>query len=552
MAKFNTPSVKAAGPKSPMTTTGPTTTHEGGAAFIRDAKSELYLLAVTNLVGEDTFYERARQRDDRFVQLVRSIAVSDPAWLYRFLGWLRNGANMRSASVVVAAEAIRARLDSPEAGEQFYLSSMPKGWFGSKDFIPQAMARADEPGEFLAYWTGTYGMALPKPVKRGLALAVQKLFDEYAYAKYGQADGGFGLGRLVDLVHVKPKDTRQGDLFEHALDKLHKRDKEIPESLVMLHNRARFMAIPQDNRAGILRMAGIHHDLKDAGITWEALSGWLGGELDATFWEGLIPTMGYMALLRNLRNFEKAQISKSARKAVQERLSDPEQVARSRQFPYRFLTAYKAVQSDWWGEALSDALDHSLSNLPRFSGRTAVLVDTSGSMRGAISEKSEMSHVEIAALMGAAMTRAAGADLYGFASGIFRHEVPLGQSVLKTTEALNRKVGSVGHGTELHYALRYVREQGPYDRVVLVTDFQAFAASPALGYGGSPVARRPMNPGITGIFPDSTRMYGINPLGYTSTGLDLSMPHRYEIGGFSDQVFKMIGQIEAGNANWPF
>ena len=34
-------------------------THEGGAAFARDAESELFLLAATNMVGEDTFYERA-------------------------------------------------------------------------------------------------------------------------------------------------------------------------------------------------------------------------------------------------------------------------------------------------------------------------------------------------------------------------------------------------------------------------------------------------------------------------------------------------------------
>ena len=37
----------------------PTLTHEGGLAHVRDAESELFLLAATNMVGEDTFYERA-------------------------------------------------------------------------------------------------------------------------------------------------------------------------------------------------------------------------------------------------------------------------------------------------------------------------------------------------------------------------------------------------------------------------------------------------------------------------------------------------------------
>ena len=34
-------------------------THEGGVGYAREPRSELFLLAATNMVGEDTFYERA-------------------------------------------------------------------------------------------------------------------------------------------------------------------------------------------------------------------------------------------------------------------------------------------------------------------------------------------------------------------------------------------------------------------------------------------------------------------------------------------------------------
>lgn len=552
MAKFNDGKTKPAGPKSPMTTTDTTKTFEGGAAFTRDTKSELYLLAVTNMVGESSFYEAAKDRDDRFTALVREVALQDPQWLYRFLGWLRNKANMRSASIVVAAEAIKARLDSGTA-EQFYLREMPKGWFGSKDFIPQAMARADEPGEFLAYWAAKYGngkptLGLPKPVKRGLALAATELFDEYAYAKYGQADGGYGLARVVDLVHPTAGTPQQGDLFEHALDAMHKRDKPIPESLGMLRARQELLSMPQDERRAFLSGPVARARLIEAGITWEALSGWLGGELDAKFWESLIPTMGYMALLRNLRNFEKAGISKSARKAVQGRLSDPEQVARSRQFPFRFLSAYKAVQGDWWNEALSEALDASVGNLPEFKGRTLVLVDTSGSMQSPISEKSSVSHVEVGALFGVALARAgANVDLHGFAGDIygrrgassvqFKHDLVKGSSLMRDITAFSMRVGEVGHGTETVAALK--ETWNGHDRVILVTDMQAFG-----GYS--------RGASVTDAVPREVRMYGINPSGYASTALDLSQPNRFEIGGFSDAVFRMIGMLEAGDANWPF
>ncbi len=56
-------------------------TYEGGRAFVRDAESELFLLAATNMVGEGTFYERAAGRDARFVDLVHEVAVANPAFV---------------------------------------------------------------------------------------------------------------------------------------------------------------------------------------------------------------------------------------------------------------------------------------------------------------------------------------------------------------------------------------------------------------------------------------------------------------------------------------
>lgn len=554
MAKFNTqPSYKQPGPKSPMTSTGTTKTYEGGDGFTRDAKAELFLLAVTNMVGEDTFYEAATNRDDRYATLVRQVTLDDPAWMFRFLGWLRNDANMRSASVVAAAEAVLARREA-KVSTPFALPSI--GEMGTtRSFIPQAMARADEPGEFVAYWAQRTGSkTLPGGVQRGVADAMVKLFDEYAYTKYGRPESGFQLADLVDLVHPGHTAPWQADLWQHALNERHGRGEAIPASLEMLAKRAEILAMPVEQRRRWLATDGAQAELRAAGITWEQLSGWLGGALDAKFWESVIPSMGYMALLRNLRNFEKADISRSVRKGVQERLADPEQVRRSRQFPYRFLSAYMNVQSDWWSEALSDALDASLANLPEFTGRTAVVVDTSGSMRRTITSKSKIRHLDIAGLMGAAMTRASSGDLYEFADLVARVEMPKGQSVLKAIAAMDARNGHVGHGTELVPALKHVVKQDDYDRIVIVTDFQAFAASPDWGgwHLDARMRRQPMSAKVTSIADAGTVMYGINPVGYTSTGLDLSQRNRYEIGGFSDQVFRMMAMIEAGNADWPF
>src|SRR5687767_15135051 len=83
-------------------------TGNNAPGFARDATSELFLLAVSNFVGQNTFYEDANKRDGRFVGLIHAVAAQDPAWLARFLVWLRSEANMRTAAIVGAVEFCRA------------------------------------------------------------------------------------------------------------------------------------------------------------------------------------------------------------------------------------------------------------------------------------------------------------------------------------------------------------------------------------------------------------------------------------------------------------
>src|SRR6266542_1523404 len=112
MSKFNTTQTKPSVFSGPIVAGATPTgrTYEGAPGYAHDTKSELFLLAVTNMVGEDTFYEPSRGRDSRYAQLVQTMAVADLDWTGRFLGWLRSAANMRSASLVGALEAARALL----------------------------------------------------------------------------------------------------------------------------------------------------------------------------------------------------------------------------------------------------------------------------------------------------------------------------------------------------------------------------------------------------------------------------------------------------------
>ena len=523
MAKFN------------QTKGSSTTTFEGGKAYHRDAKSDLFLLAVTNMAGEDTFYESADERDKRYRDLVHTVALDDADWMLRFVVWLRSEANMRSASVAAACEAVWARLQVGLSGQ-------------NRQLIAAACQRADEPGEVLAYWTGRYGRALPKPVKRGVADAVARLYNERSFAKYDSDSKDFRFGDVIDLVHPAADAAKpwQGDLFRHALDRRHNRENPVPEPLRTLTKRAELLALPVAERRGVLLAEGGAERLAEAGMTWEALAGWLQGPMDAVAWEAVIPSMGLMALARNLRNFDERRVSDEVAGRICSRFLDAEQVAKSRMLPYRWLSAYKAAPSLRWGHALEGALGHAVAAIPELPGRTLVLVDTSGSMTGGVSGRSAVRHLDIGGLIGGALAiRAAGSgqsgsvDLVGFADGVFQHEIPKGASVLREVERFTGRSGEVGHGTRMVEALK--ASYKGHDRVVIVSDMQTFPY-----YYNS-------KKGADAFVPDSVPVFGINTTGYGRSALPPGKANRFEIGGFSDKVFTMFALLAAGEGPaWPF
>lgn len=545
MSKFNTKDAKpSAG--TPMGTTGPARTHEGGLAWSHDNKSALLLLAVTNMVGESTFYESGNARDARFRDLVHKVAVDDAEWMCNFVAWLRDKANMRSAAVVAACEAVKARLNA-DAGKA---RNGNKGDGFNRRMIASACKRADEPGELLSYWTSRYGRKLPKPVKRGVADAVQRLYDGKNTLKYDSDTNAYRFGDVIDLVHPAPADDKpwQGELFRYVLDRRHNRpDLRLPQGNKTLAARQALMELPVPERRKVLLSADGPERLAEAGMTWEALAGWLQGPMDAKAWEAIIPSMGAMALMRNLRNFDEAKVSDKVAQQVCAKLSNPEDIRKARVFPYRLLSAYRAAPSLRWGHALDKGLDAACSNLPEFKGSTLVLVDTSGSMQGCVSAKSKVRHVDIGALFGVALAmRGNDVELYGFAGDytgnvVFPHNLVKGGSALKQIDSFCSKIGTVGHGTKTVEAVRATFRETIHKRVVIISDMQTHLSA---GWGGMSVSN---------AVPKDVPIFGINTSGYASTSINTSDPNRYEIGGFSDAMFTMMDLLSKGrDAGWPW
>lgn len=549
MSRFNTKTARPAA-TSPVATTGQQSpTFEGATGYVRDAKSELFLLAVANLVGQNAFYETGGDRDDRYTQLVRQLAVADPAWTAGLLGWLRGEGNMRTASIVGAAEFVRARLDAEKAGDlaqDARVAQTAGGW--NRKVIGSVLKRADEPGELLAYWTTRYGRNLPKPVKRGIEDAIGDLYTERNLLKYDSDGKGYRFGDVIELVHPAPSAVWQGDLFEHAIDRRHNRDKAIPASLQTLHARAHLMALDMADRRALLRGPAAQTALRDAGMTWEALAGWLQGPMDKAAWEAVIPSMGLMALARNLRNFDEAGVSDDVAETVAAKLADREQVLRSRMFPFRFWAAFKHTNSLRWAHALEKALGHSLANVPELDGRTLVLVDRSPSMFPGYAfstpNTSDITLAEQAAVFGAALAiRAKNPTLVEFGSTSRRIDVPKGGSMLRLIEQFQRIDGTdIPSAVKQHYA--------GHDRVLIVTDEQTrpgWLPSNCGQFGGMQETQ------IDALIPKHVPVFMWNMAGYRVGAMPSGGGNRHALGGLTDAAFRAVPLLDAGfNSAWPW
>jgi hypothetical protein len=308
------------------------------------------------------------------------------------------------------------------------------------------------------------------------------------------------------------------------------------------------MAWPVEDRRTMLQNHDLAPTFEAAGMTWEALAGWLQGPMDAAAWEAIIPSMGVMALARNLRNFDEAGVSDAVAAQICARFADAEEVARSRMFPFRWWAAYKHAPSLRWAHALEQALNHSLANVPRLTGSTLILVDRSPSMFPGYGfstpNQSDISLAEQAAVFGSALAlRAEKPTLVEFGGKSKQLDVPKAGSVLKLIE----QYGQID-GTDIPTAVK--KHWFAHDRIVIVTDEQTrpgWLPSNMYGHGGM------RETAIDNLVPKTTPVYMWNMAGYKPGAMPSGTTGRHTFGGLTDHAFRMVPILEAGrDANWPW
>ena len=290
--------------------------------------------------------------------------------------------------------------------------------------LERIIQRADELTEFLAmYQIGRTGKKklnkLSKQVQKGLAKAFTK-FDEYQLAKYNR-DTEIKLRDVLFLSHAKPKDEAQAALWKRLI-------------------------------AGELKTPD----------TWEV-------EISASkdkkaSWERLLVEnkLGALALLRNLRNMQDAKVT--------ERLvfSAMESMDTRRVLPFRFIASAKYAPQ--WESQLEAAMFKCLAEVPKLHGKTALLVDHSGSMEGKLSEKSEMTRFDAAAAIGMILREICDdVAVFTFSDNCIRVPSRRGFAM---REAIMSRINPVG--TLLGKAVNFVYEKYPEcERLIVITDEQS-------------------------------------------------------------------------------
>ena len=291
-----------------------------------------------------------------------------------------------------------------------------------KDLLADIIQRPDELCEFLALYWMDGKQPLSGQVKKGLAEAFKK-FGEYSLAKYNRPDA-IKLKDVLFMVHPKPKDDDQQKVWDRLVE-----DK---------------LTIPD---------------------TWEVrLSG---GQDKHEVWSELIKErkLGGLAYLRNLRNMLQAKIPD---KIIADGLID---INVSKVLPFRFITA--ARYAPRFEPELEKLMFKSLAEKPKLRGKIIVLVDVSGSMDVALSDRSEAIRMDAGCGL-AMMIKEVSTDCKVFSFSNHTKEIPPRRGFALRDSILQ----SQDHGgTMLGAAVNHANQIG-YDLLIVITDEQSHDVVP--------------------------------------------------------------------------
>ena len=232
---------------------------------------------------------------------------------------------------------------------------------------------------------------------------------------------------------------------------------------------------------------------------------------------------------------------------VAARLRNESEIARARVFPYQLLVAYRTADSAVPAvvrDALEDAMELAIANVPSIDGQVFVCPDVSGSMRSPLTgcrkgATTTVRCVDVAALVTAAIVRRnAATEVLPFEQSVVSLHLSRRDSVMTNAERL-ASVGGGGTSVSAPLALLNARK-AKGNLVVIVSDTESWVD--ADGARGTTTLRewnifRARNPKARLVLID------LQPYGTTQA---LDREDILNVGGFSDHVFEVMSAFASG------
>lgn len=461
-----------------------TVNKSGHVAYKMSDKATLTNAVLTSFFNEAKFYG---DTSNEIVRLAEKIAGTDPRFVSNLARYARKVYHLRSVAHVLTCIVAKTVESKPFIKETVY----------------DVVERPDDILEILSCYLGMYG----KPIPNGLKKAVNeniKRFNEFSIAKYNSDKKSLTFKDVLSLTHPKPENEAEEYLFN-----------------------------------------AIMNDTLKTPITWETQLSARGNTKEV--WEELIDgnKLGYMAMLRNLNNILNAKVDNIQK--VYDKLSDEQSVLKSKQLPFRFMSAYKAVSSNVNRtnkvfNTIEQAAKYSVQNLPRLEGKTVIAIDTSGSMGSNISGKSEVKCSDIAALLGVLASKICDEFIiYTFDTTLKRKDITSSCDIISTAMG----IAANGGGTNLKLPLEEMLGKEIYaDRFIILSDNEINSNS---YWGGFTKTCQSLVDQYRNTVNKDLWVHAIDLQGY---GTQQFIGGKTNIiAGWSDRVLEYISKVEGGLDN---
>lgn len=511
MAKYN------------KTKTGPSPVenHQGGTAMAY--KPEYELIALLSAGMTNSFYEKENDREKRLAELIKIVGKKNPVFLAKALVYTRSVIGQRSVTHVGAALAAPV-LSGTKIGRKFY------GKRDKKKNMGGIVHRLDDMLEIVAYYflrnkpkAGAKHAALSNAMKAGFKQALENA-DAYELAKYQAKRNSVSLVDICNLVSPKPNE-KMVETFK----------------LLMTGNLKQFnTAEDKNSEAGQIVAAKV----KSGVITKEEAKVEL-AEAKAENWKELVSngTLGYLALLRNLRNITNTATDEVFKSALT-MLVDEKRIRESLVFPHQIDLAFEILLIEGLEKpgrkndlltAVNKAYELAIPNLKEiFSyGKTAVVVDSSGSMTSGvvnINNKSVNSvrAIDKAALIAATLVKGTDCDLYHFSTSCSAINI----NPLDTVNTIKNSIIKIAYGGGTAFTSIFGALNDGYTRVIIISDMQ----------GGDNVMSSPMYKAYMNRNAQPY-VYSIDVCGYGSTMFKDSQKY-IKLFGYSKDIYEFVKQAE--------